>query len=55
MQDHVPLWTRFGDGLDRLVLSLERNRLSIDGGVPSSIIRLGYHHHCAALRLDLEL
>ena len=31
MQDHVPPWTRFGDGVDRLVLSLERNRLSIIG------------------------
>lgn len=31
MQDHVPLWTRFSNGVDRLVLSLERNRLSIIG------------------------
>jgi 4-hydroxybenzoate polyprenyltransferase len=31
MQGHVPLGVRFSEGADRLVLSLERNRLSIIG------------------------
>lgn len=31
MHDHVPLGTRLTEGIDRLVLALERNRLSIIG------------------------